>query len=232
MVIVQQRASPAMGGIHFCLSSWSMLCEPEANALSGWLVGFHMKWSRHKRDSGICLALCDELLPIVKWIKLVLLGLLFSLCSCATVTDTLTSLPSLKPGKTYYYSGVANMKLYLAPNYDNPPSAKVGLNEKLILLKSKYRWAFVKVARTGRRGWVEKTYLERKPLRLKKSPEVKEDSQKGQSVKQAIVPESDENAKKGVVDSLGPKSAVAAPPPKEKDKPAEPQTDADVFDAF
>jgi hypothetical protein len=169
----------------------------------------------------------------MRWFKLILVCLPLCFCSCLTISDIKNSVNNLalpQPTKPVYYAGVANMRLYPGPTFEGGSSGKVPLNEKLVLLKAKHTWAFVEVARTGSTGWVETTYLERKPIELKKCSKAKKTGQEDQETKKATGTKSEGEAEKSALDLLQPGSAIAAPEGAET--PTGPQAGADAFDAF
>ncbi|MDY6953675.1 MAG: hypothetical protein SWE60_19380 [Thermodesulfobacteriota bacterium] len=169
----------------------------------------------------------------MKWIKVILLGLPLCFCSCLTATDIKSSLNTLalpQPTKPVRYSGVANMKLYAKPHCESSFSAKLPVNEKVLLLKTRLTWAFVEVTRTGATGWVEKAYLEKDPLAVKTGPKAKKDSPQSEDACKATDTKSEGQTSKSVLDVLQPGEAIAGPP--EEPAPAKPRTGADAFDAF
>jgi len=169
---------------------------------------------------------------MMKWIKVVLLGLPLCFCSCLTASDIKSSLNTLalpQPTKPVRYAGVANMQLHPEPNCESSCSAKLPLNEKLLLLKTRFTWAFVEVTRTGATGWVEKAYLEKNRLAVKTHPKAKKDRPQGKDATKATDDKTEEQARKSVLDVLQPDGAIAAPL---EELPATPRAGADAFDAF
>ncbi|MDY6987247.1 MAG: hypothetical protein SWQ30_04245 [Thermodesulfobacteriota bacterium] len=169
----------------------------------------------------------------MKWINVILLGLPLCFCSCLTASDIKSSLNTFalpQPTKPVRYSGVANMKLYSAPNCESSFSQKLPLNEKVLLLKTRLTWAFVEVTKTGSTGWVERTYLEKKPLDVKARPKAKKEGPPGEDASKAMDEKGEGKTRKSVLDVFQPEAAIAAPPG--EPLPAKPRTEADAFDAF
>jgi len=169
----------------------------------------------------------------MKWINVILLGLPLCFCSCLTASDIKSSLNTFalpQPTKPVRYSGVANMKLHSEPNCESRFSEKLPLNEKVLLLKSRLTWAFVEVTKTGSTGWVERTYLEKKPIEVKERPRANKDGPQGEDASRAMDKKGEGKTQKSVLDVFQPDAAIAAPPG--EPLPAKPRTEADAFDAF
>lgn len=171
--------------------------------------------------------------------KLLLLFIALSLCLCSCATDRAgVSQPDTQqvasPQKhVSHYSGIANMKVYPSPDYKKAPIFKMPINEKVAILKTSDEWVYIKVARTGKTGWTEKTYLASKPVAVGESgtsPGTAVSAPKRQATPQHP-PAKARDGKSDPLDLLKPRSAEAATPSGTEKVPPK-KVDAGVFNPF
>ena len=111
----------------------------------------------------------------------------FSLYACAMVDSATKELMPREESTAprIYYAGVADLKMFSQSRVSDTPIARLALHEKVLRYKLENGFAYVKVVRTGQKGWVRNADLIwRKRTPSKKSakdvppPQPKEDASK------------------------------------------------------
>ena len=64
-----------------------------------------------------------------------------------------------KKDRQVFYSAVDGLKLYPAPHFSDNAITELPLNEKVLRYRIEKGFAYVKVQRTGQKGWVENARL-------------------------------------------------------------------------
>ena len=154
----------------------------------------------------------------------------FILCSCKTMG--LFSKKEEPEEPLVYYAAEEGLKLYPAPSFSSKPIAELPLHEKVLRYRNEKAFGYVKVERTGQKGWVENARLQ---WRIEK-PEIESKTaaplEKQEELSDQPAPEPKQD-KARAVDVFSPKEAEAATPPAEstpsniKKKP-----DASVLDSY
>jgi hypothetical protein len=149
-----------------------------------------------------------------------LLSMLFLLCSCSTdnffdkfsskSSEEESSETAREERKAYqeapkvFYVASPNLRLYSKPSFSNNYMAELRLNDKVVRHRLEKGFAYVEVARTGQKGWVDNAKLDWKEAATGK--ETTPEKAKASAAEEASRP-----------DEAEPKAgeAYAAPPPEE-----------------
>ena len=149
------------------------------------------------------------------------------LWSCGT-----TGSSKKKEVKQVFYAAEQDLKLYPEPRFSRNTIAELPLNEKVLRYRTEKGFAYVKVERTGQKGWVENARLKWRIEKQNIEPKtaVPEEKQEAPIEQSSPAPSED---KKNALDVISPKEAEAAtspetsPQPKSKKKP-----DASILDSY
>jgi pyruvate/2-oxoglutarate dehydrogenase complex dihydrolipoamide acyltransferase (E2) component len=98
----------------------------------------------------------------MKFLKIIfVVSALISLQACAMVDATSKKLTSQEESTAprVYYAGVENLKMFSQSKVADSPIAELPLHEKVLRYKLERGFAYVKVVRTGQKGWVRNADL-------------------------------------------------------------------------
>ena len=132
-----------------------------------------------------------------------------------------------------FYSASEGLKLYPEPRFSQNTITELPLNEKVLRYRVDKGFAYIKVERTGQKGWVDNALLKWRIEEQEIEPKMAVPEEKQETPSDQPSPEPQEDKKKAV-DVVSPKEAEAAPPPKAKKQPdsTTKKPDASVLDSY